>query len=105
MTGTWNGEPFVYTADVEAEQELDLSPPLEIAEGDGPKNLTFSMAMDLWFRDSAGNLVDPSTAGRDGENEELVEDNIERSFEIFEDDDRDGDDDDDDGIDDSDVRG
>ena len=35
-------------------------------------------------------LVDPNTALAGEPNEELVEDNIERSFELFEDDDHDG---------------
>jgi len=102
VTGTWNGESFVFTSDVEAEQELDLSPPLEINDGDVSANLTLSMDLDLWFRDGSGNLIDPSTAGPDGSNEEVVEDNIERSLEIFEDDDRDGEDDEYDDDDDDD---
>ena len=45
--------------------------------------------------DGNGLLIDPSTALADGPNEELVEDNIEASFEAFEDDDEDGEDDED----------
>lgn len=96
VEGTWNGEPFVYTSDLEAEQELDLVPPLEVTEDSGPLNLTLTLDISGWFMDGSGNLVDPSTANKDGPNEELVENNIEASFEIFEDDDQDGDDDDDD---------
>lgn len=103
VTGTWNGEPFVFTSDVEAEQELDLVPPLEVNDGDNPVNLTLRLDLDGWFRDGSGNLVDPATAMDDRENEDLVEDNIEESFELFEDDDRDGEDDyDDDDYDDDD---
>lgn len=108
VVGTWNGEPFTFTTDVEAEQELDLSPPLEVNDGDNPMNLTLQFDLDMWFRDLSGDLIDPNTAGDDGENEEIVEDNIEESFELFEDDDRDGEDDDyddDDDDDDSDVMG
>ncbi|HSG47037.1 MAG TPA: hypothetical protein VLA43_04380 [Longimicrobiales bacterium] len=93
VEGTWNGEPFVFTTDMEAEQELELNPPLVVAADSGPVNLTLSLDVSGWFRDGSGNLVDPRTANRDGENQSLVEGNIERSFDIFEDHDRDGDDD------------
>ena len=43
--------------------------------------------------DAQGNLVDPATANADGPNEELVENNIQRSLNVFEDDDHDGEDD------------
>lgn len=93
VEGTWNGEAFVFTSRLEAEQEMDLFPPLEVTEGSGPVNLTLSVDISGWFVDGSGNLVDPRTANRDGVNEELVEDNIERSIDLFEDHDRDGDDD------------
>lgn len=93
VEGTWNGEDFVYLSRLEAEQEIDLVPPLEVTEGSGPMNLTLSLDVSGWFVDASGNLVDPRTANRDGINEELVEDNIQRSIDLFEDDDRDGDED------------
>lgn len=93
VEGTWNGEPFVFTTDMEAEQELDLNPPLVVAADSGPINVTLSLDISGWFMDGAGNLIDPRTANKDGENQSLVEGNIERSFDIFEDHDRDGDDD------------
>ena len=40
VEGLWNGTPFVFTQDLDAEQEIDLSPPLEVVEGSGPLNLT-----------------------------------------------------------------
>jgi hypothetical protein len=95
VEGTYNGEAFVYTGTVEAEQELDLFPPLEVLEDDPALNLTLTLDVGTWFTDGQGNLIDPRTANRDEPNEELVEDNIEASLEIFEDDDRDGDYDDD----------
>jgi hypothetical protein len=49
--------------------------------------------VDSWFRRGDGSLVDPATANKGGANEDLVEENIERSIEGFEDDDRDGRDD------------
>lgn len=93
VEGTWNGEAFVYTQAVRAEQELHLDPPLEIVDGAGPANLTLTLDVSGWFRDAAGNLVDPATANVGGVNESLVIYNIKRSFRVCEDHDRDGDDD------------
>ena len=92
VEGTWNGEPFVYVQEVDAEHELYLDPPLEVADGGEARNLTLRLDISGWFMDG-DMLVDPSTALAGQPNEELVEDNIERSFELFEDDDRDGEDD------------
>ncbi len=90
VEGTWNGDPFVFVQEVDAEHELYLNPPLEIAEGGESRNLTLRLDISDWFRHADGMLVDPATALAGEPNEELVEDNIERSFELFEDDDRDG---------------
>lgn len=95
VRGTYNQSTFTFTSDVSAEQELEFEPPLEVAEGE-PANVTITVDVNSWFRDGSGTLIDPDTAGDDGPNEDIVEDNIARSFDAFEDDDRDGDDDDDD---------
>ncbi len=92
VEGTFNGEEFVFLQDVDEEQELDLSPPLDV-EGDGATNVTLRMDVSTWFVRSDGSLVDPRTANKGGPNESLVEQNIEDSIEAFEDDDHDGDDD------------
>lgn len=93
VEGTFDGEDFVFLQDVDEEQELDLSPPLEVAEGDIATNVTLRMDVSTWFLRSDGSLVDPRTANPGGPNESLVEQNIEDSIEAFEDDDHDGDDD------------
>lgn len=90
MDGTWNGSPFVYTSDLSAEQEIEFFPPLMVEEGTTSTNLTILVDLTNWFRDEAGNLVDPATAARGGANEDLVEANIEDSCEAYEDDDEDG---------------
>lgn len=82
VTGTWNGNPFEYTSDLEAEQEIEFATPLQL---DGAGNVTLSVDLATWFADGSGNLIDPSSANND-----LVENNIEASFEGFEDDDHDG---------------
>jgi hypothetical protein len=100
VTGTWTpagGEPqsFTYLSDLEGEQEIEFEPPIE-ATADSPKNVTFRVDMDRWFRQSDGTLVNPDEGNEDGRYEDLIEDNIENSIEGFEDDDRDGDEDEDD---------
>ncbi len=96
VEGTFDGETFVYLTDLNEDQEYALVPPLEVTESTGPVNLTLSIDVTTWFVTSGGSLIDPTSANKGGVNENLVEDNIDRSIEIFEDDDRDGDDDSDD---------
>lgn len=89
VRGTWNGLPFTYETDLNAEQELDFVPPLVVDE-QTVVNITIFVKVDTWFRDANGDLVDPSTANKGEPNENLVRDNIIRSIEAFEDDDGDG---------------
>jgi hypothetical protein len=46
-----------------------------------------------WFSTASGTLVDPGTANQGGVSQELVIQNIARSFDAFEDHDHDGSDD------------
>ncbi len=89
VQGSWNGVDFTYTSDDDAEQEIELAPPLVVEENTETVALTLSVDLATWFTDG-GTLIDPNTALDGGGNEDLVEDNIEQSFEIFEDDDEDG---------------
>ena len=100
VKGTYNGEAFTFVQDLNEEQEIDLSPPLEVGADSGPVNITLRLDVSTWFVAGDGSLVDPATANEGGVNEDLVEENIEDSIEAFEDDDRDGDDDDEDDDDD-----
>ncbi len=87
--GTFNGQTFEFTSDLNVEQELALN--LVISETDPmPTNVTIFVDLDVWFRDAAGTLVDPVSANKGGPNENLVKDNIKDSIEAFEDEDRDG---------------
>lgn len=90
VEGTWNGTPFSFSQDLNEEQELRLDPPLTVVDGEGFTNLTLSLDIGGWFRRSDGSLIDPETASKGEENEGLVELNIRRSIEAFEDDDQDG---------------
>ncbi len=93
VQGTFNGTAFVYTSDLNVEQELPLLPPLVITDASSATNLTILVDVDRWFRTAAGSLIDPATANKDGANEGVVKENIKNSVEAFEDEDRDGDDD------------
>ena len=92
--GTFNGTPFIYETDMDQEQESEINPPLVIDAAGGAANLTLRIDHTGWFGDGDGRLVDPSSANHGGPNESLVEQNIERSFATFEDDDHDGEEDD-----------
>jgi hypothetical protein len=100
VKGTFNGEEFLFLQDLNEEQEIELSPPLEVGPDAGPVNVTLRLDVTTWFVAADGSLVDPTSANEGGPNENLVEENIENAIEAFEDDDRDGDDDDDDDSDD-----
>jgi hypothetical protein len=78
--GTYNGNPFVWITDLNAEQELDLSPPLTVGGG-APAELTLLVDIGTWFRNGSGTgLVDPITALKGQLNEGLVKENVKRSF-------------------------
>lgn len=90
VEGDYNGDSFVFEQDLMETQERTLSPALEVA-GDGSSvNLTLRLDVTTWFTDGDGGLVDPETANKGGSNENLVEENIKTSIDVFEDADRDG---------------
>lgn len=92
VVGTWNGAPFTYETDLNAEQEMDLVPPLVVGEA-GTADLTLFIDIGTWFRFPDNSLINPSTANKGGPNEGTVEQNIENSFQTFEDEDHNGHDD------------
>jgi hypothetical protein len=88
--GTWNGTPFVYTTDLSAKQEVMLVPPLSVAVA-GNKDVTIKIDLHTWFLNGAGTaFLNPATANKGQPNESAVKENIQRSFDAFEDDDHDG---------------
>jgi hypothetical protein len=89
-----NRSDFVFTTDLDKEQERFLSPPLVVSDGTNV-NVTIRVDVSTWFLNVGGTaLVDPATANKGGPNEGLVKNNIEQSIEALHDDDRDGLDDD-----------
>jgi hypothetical protein len=90
VQGTFDGTPFTYTGSPNASLELSFDPPITV--GSGATTLTVHVSIDRWFTDRSGNLIDPSTANTGGANEQLVRDNVRRSFHAFEDNEHHGDD-------------
>ena len=95
VVGSFNGTPFVYTNDVTANQEFRFAAPVALATA-GNIDLTLLVDVNTWFS-NGGAIVDPSTAGNGGENENLVTHNIRNSFHTFHDENHDCHDDDGDG--------
>jgi hypothetical protein len=89
VEGSFNGTAFVFETDVNDEQEIDLVPPLVLAQS-GSTNVTIFVDIDGWFRTAAGALVNPASANKGEPNESLVTENIKQSLEAFEDPDGDG---------------
>lgn len=94
VTGTYSQggtrSDFVYTTDLNGRQEIHLNPPLDVT-ADGPVNLTIRLDLGTWFTTAGGTaLVDPASANKGGQNENLVTNNIVASIRAFHDDDSDG---------------
>ncbi|HEU5304173.1 MAG TPA: hypothetical protein VFU40_05965 [Gemmatimonadales bacterium] len=92
VTGTYNGEGFTYTGDLDIELEFNLVPELTVGET-ATTDLTLFVSLDSWFRDQGGTLLHPASANPGGANESIVEENIKNSLKAFKDDDHDGRDD------------
>lgn len=88
VEGTFNGSPFVFTSRLNEELELEFNPPLTVDAAGG--NITVQIDIASWFRDSAGAVINPTTANEGGANENSVKDRIKASIRTLEDDDRDG---------------
>ena len=84
-------QTFVFSSDLNAEQEREFDPPLVLDENSPSTNIVLIINLDTWFVDEDGDPLDP----RSPNNRETIEENIENSIDIFEDEDNDGEDDDD----------
>ncbi len=85
---------FIFTSDLDASQEVILSPPLTVTEGQ-LANVTLRIDVASWFVNAAGTaLVDPASANKGQPNEGVVKDRIQASIDAFRDDNHDGRDDD-----------
>lgn len=89
VTGFLNDDStqtFVFTSDLDAEQEREFNPPLVLDETSPSTNVVLTIDMNSWFVDGNGNLLDPRVGG----NRSQIENNIKNSIDIFEDEDDDG---------------
>jgi hypothetical protein len=91
IEGTYNGQPFVFTARANSAQRFRFSTPLVVDAS--TQNVTVNVDLAAWFRNSSGALIDPATANTGGQHESVVANNIQASFKAFSDDNRDGRDD------------
>ncbi|MGM0507242.1 MAG: hypothetical protein ACQER4_08675 [Bacteroidota bacterium] len=96
VKGLYQDEAFTFRSKEDFEIEMDLNPSLEFAGGNSV--LMVSIDVSSWFKGADGEGLDP----KDPANLERINENIEASFEAFEDDDDDDDDSDDDEDDDDD---
>lgn len=84
VAGTYRGTAFTFLSRVEAEVEFEFDPALAIEAGVND-NITVSLDLGRWFRDSNGALLAPTV-----QNQSRIEQNIVTSFDAFGDRDKDG---------------
>src|SRR6266581_4134014 len=94
VTGTYSQagtrSSFTFTSDLDQSEEASLVPPVTAQNGQG---LTVTLRADIsgWYVNAAKTaLVDPASANKGGANESVVANNIQNSFNAFEDDNHDG---------------
>ena len=93
VTGTFSHKgtrtDFTFTSALGAEEEVGISPPL-VVDASGMANVTLRFDIAGWFAGPGGvGVVDPGNAANGG----LIDENIRRSINAFEDDNHDGHDD------------
>lgn len=92
VRGTYDGQAFDVTMPVNAEYELQLSPPLVVAASGDPVNVTVNFDALSWFRNADGSPVDPVRLQGDATYRAAFLARIKASLRATEDSDRDGDD-------------
>ena len=97
IKGVYNGENFTYRSEEDFEIEMEFNPPFEINDSSSP-SIAINIDPSGWFKDSSGNDLDPN----DSANYEQIDENIENSFDVEEDEEDDDDHSDDDDSDDDD---
>ncbi|MDX1670742.1 MAG: hypothetical protein R3211_00270 [Balneolaceae bacterium] len=85
IEGTFNQQSFTYKSRVNMSQEHEFATPLLVEEGQ-EVNVTLLVDISQWFVDANGNDLDPT----DPNNASEIDESIERSVELFEDNDEDG---------------
>jgi hypothetical protein len=82
-------QPFDAYLSGEAELEMELNPPV-VVDATGTFNVTVAIDPNAWFLASGGSLIDPRAVAANTELQASVWANIDSSFHVFEDDDKDG---------------
>lgn len=93
VTGYVNGDTtqkFIFVSDLSEEQEKEFDPPLVIDAASPDTNVVLTIDTSMWFVDDGGNFIDPRLPG----NQRVIEKNIKKSIEMYEDENDDGEDDD-----------
>ena len=87
IEGIFNAENFTLSIEEDFEQEIELFPNIVIASNTASTNLSLLVNVDNWFIGNDPSVIlDPT----DPTNIQQIEANIKTSFEVFEDDDGDG---------------
>jgi hypothetical protein len=94
VTGTYSQagtrSAFTFTSDVDQNEEATLPSPVTVQAGQA-LNVTLRVDISGWYLNAAKTaLVDPASANQGGANESVVANNIQTSFQAFEDDNHDG---------------
>ncbi len=94
VTGTYSQagtrSDFTFTSEVDQSEETSLVPPVTVQDGQS-LNVTLRVDISGWFlNETKTALVDPATANNGQPNQSIVANNIQNSFEAFEDDNKDG---------------
>lgn len=88
LDGTYNGLPFVFVSDVDAQINAPLAQPLVI--GPAGHDVTVSIDLSTWFIRSQSGLYAPALANTPGAVRSAVQNNIKNAFRVFGDRDHDG---------------
>ncbi len=84
VEGRWRGQPFTWTANIEAEFEYEFEPALVVEAGVND-NVTIDIDLARWFRDASGRLIAPTAA-----NASLLAARVRTALDAYCDRDRDG---------------
>jgi uncharacterized protein DUF4382 len=85
VEGQIDGQPYTFMSALDAEEKFEST----FTFTDGAQNVTLNVDPSTWFGGTGSARLDPRVSG----NKSAIENNIQASMKVFEDDDRDGQDD------------
>jgi hypothetical protein len=88
LVGTYNGKPFTFVNDLEAQLTVPLTAPLTIKAGGD--NVTVTLDLAPWFANPTGGLYNPADANVSGTIRSRVQNAMRAAFRAFRDTNRDG---------------